>query len=81
MVLKGEPRSDPGSTSSSESRLLEQVRQGSQGAAEVLFERYRSWLRRWTRGRLPRRGRGSVDTSDVVQETLGYTFTRLDWFE
>ena len=81
MVLKHEPKSDTGSSSSSESRLLEQVRQGSHGAAEVLFERYRSWLRRWTRGRLPRRGRGSVDTSDVVQETLGYTFTRLDWFE
>ena len=81
MVLKHEPKSDPGSTSSSESRLLEQVRQGSHGAAEALFERYRSWLRRWTRGRLPRHGRGSVDTSDVVQETLGYTFTRLDWFE
>ena len=81
MVLKHEPKSDTGSSSSSESRLLEQVRQGSHGAAEVLFERYPSWLRRWTRGRLPRRGRGSVDTSDVVQETLGYTFTRLDWFE
>ena len=81
MVLKYEPQSNPGSTLSSESRLLEQVRQGSHGAAEALFERYRSWLRGWTRGRLPRRGRGPVDTSDVVQETLGYTFTRLDWFK
>lgn len=33
------------------------------------------------RGRLPQRARGSIDTSDVVQEALGYTFTRLDWFE
>ena len=88
MVLKPEPPSgkpgEPapaGSTSSSESRLLERVRQGSQRAAEVLFERYGSWLRRWTRGRLPRRVRGSVDTSDIVQQALGYTFTRLDWFE
>ena len=32
-------------------------------------------------GRLPRRVRGSVDTSDIVQQALGYTFTRLDWFE
>ena len=77
MVLKREPRSDSGSTPSSESRLLEQVRQGSQGATEALFKRYRAWLRRCTRGRLPQRGRGSVDTSDVVQEALGYTFTRL----
>ena len=69
------------SASSSESRLLEQVRRGSRGAAEALFERYGSWLRRWTRGRLPQRVRGSLDTSDLVQETLRYMFTRLDWFE
>ena len=88
MVSKPEPPSmkpgqpaPAGSTSSSESRLLERVRQGSHRAAEVLFERYGAWLRRWTRGRLPRRVRGSVDTSDIVQQALGYTFTRLDWFE
>ena len=69
------------STASSESRLLEQVRRGSRGAAEALFGRYWPWLRRWTRGRLPQRGRGSLDTSDVVQETLRYTFARLDWFK
>ena len=85
MVLKPQTAStapcDTASMSSSESRLLEQVRQGSRGAAEALFERYGSWLRRLTRGRLPRRARGSLDTSDVVQEALSYTFTRLDWFE
>jgi len=69
------------STTSSESRLLEQARRGSRGAADALLERYRSWLSRWTRGRLPQRLRGSLDTSDVVQESLHYTFTRLDWFE
>ena len=88
MVLKPEPPSvkpggpaPAGSTSSSESRLLERMRQGSHRAAEALFQRYGSWLRRWTRGRLPRRVRGSVDTSDIVQQALGYTFSRLDWFE
>lgn len=85
MVLKPQTAStapcETASMSSSESRLLEQVRQGSRGAAEALFERYGSWLRRLTRGRLPRRARGSLDTSDVVQEALSYTFTRLDWFE
>ena len=85
MVLKSEPSSmapeETASTSSSESRLLEQVRRGSRGAAEALFERYGSWLRRWTRGRLPQRVRGSLDTSDLVQEALRYMFTRLDWFE
>ena len=85
MVLKPEPSSmapgETASTSSSESRLLEQVRRGSRGAAEALFARYGSWLRRWTRGRLPQRVRGSLDTSDLVQEALRYMFTRLDWFE
>ncbi len=85
MVLKPEPSSmapgDPASTSSSESRLLERVQRGSRGAAEALFARYGSWLRRWTRGRLPHRVRGSLDTSDLVQESLRYMFTRLEWFE
>ena len=85
MVLKPDPSSmapdESASTSSSESRLLQRVRRGSRGAAEALFERYGSWLRRWTRGRLPQWGRGSLDTSDIVQETLRYTFSRLDWFE
>ena len=31
--------------------------------------------------RLSLRVRGSVDTSDIVQETLRYTFTRLGWFK
>ena len=85
MVLKPEPSSmapgDPASTSSSESRLLERVQRGSRGAAEALFARYGPWLRRWTRGRLPQRVRGSLDTSDIVQESLRYMFTRLEWFE
>ena len=68
-------------TTSSESRLLEQARRGRPGAADALFERYRPWLRRWTRGRLPQRVRGSIDTSDIVQGTLHYAFTRLNWFE
>ncbi len=68
------------STSSWESRLLGQVRQGNRGAIDALFERYAIWLRRWTRGRVPQGVRGSIDTSDVVQETLSSTFTRLDWF-
>ena len=87
MVLKPEPSpvtlgdvEPSASTSSWESRLLEQVRQGNRGAVDALFGRYATWLRRWIRGRLPQRVRGSVDTSDVVQQTLGSTFTRLDWF-
>ena len=33
------------------------------------------------RGRLPPWVRGAVDTSDVVQDTLHHTFSRLQWFE
>ena len=67
--------------SSSESRLLARVRQGSRPAAEALFGRYSSWLRNWARGRLPQWVRGAVDTSDVVQDTLQQTFARLEGFE
>ena len=59
----GEP--DP-ADSSSESRLLEEARQGSSWAAGALFERYRSWLRKRMRGRLPPWARGSLDTSVVT---------------
>ena len=63
--------------STSERSLLERARHGSDSAVAVLFERYRLWLRRWARGRLPRRTRGAVDTSDLVQETLTRTFMHL----
>ena len=69
-----------GSTTS-ERRLLERARRGSHPAVDVLFERYRSWLRRWARGRLPGRARGAIDTSDVVQETLHRTFAHLTSFK
>ena len=67
--------------STSEQHLLERARRGSHPAVDVLFERYRSWLRHWARGRLPRRARGAVDTSDLVQETLQRTFTHLTSFK
>ena len=56
------------------------ARQGSQSAIDALFERYRSWLRRWARGRLPRRLRGVIDTSDLVQDSLHRTFAQLATF-
>ena len=66
---------------SSESRLLEDARQGSSPAANALFERYRSWLRKRVRGRLPTWARGALDTSDLVQDALHHTFARLDGFK
>ena len=54
---------------------------GSRSAAGALFERYAPWLRRWTRGRLPRWVDGAIDTSDLVQDALHHTFEHLDGFE
>ncbi len=68
--------------STSERRLFAQARQGSRSAVERLFERYRPWLRRWARGRLPGWARGGeIDTSDLVHDALQRTFTRLSSFE
>ena len=64
-------------SATSERSLLERARRGSHSAVAALIERYRPWLRRWARGRLPRRARGAVDTSDLVQETLQRTFANV----
>ena len=74
----GQPAYDD---SSSERRLFEQARRGSRSAIDTLFERYRSWLRRWARGRMPTWVRGDIDTSDLVQDALRHTFARLPFFE
>ena len=64
----------------SEQRLLDRVRQGSRSAADLLFSRYASWLRRWARGRLPQWARDGMDTSDLVQDALHRTFAQLARF-
>ena len=66
---------------SSSERLLDDIRHGSRASIDALFERYRSWLRGWARGRLPPWVRGSIDTSDLVQDALHRTFSRLERFE
>ena len=73
-----EEADSPGS--GSEQRLLERARLGNHAAVHALFDRYRSWLRRWARGRLPRHVRGAIDTSDLVQDTLSHTFARFTSF-
>ena len=65
----------------SEWRLLERARRGSRSALDTLFTRYRSWLRRRSRGRLPQWARDGIDTSDVVHDALHQTFARLESFE
>ena len=61
--------------------LLARVRDGDKAALDELLARYVPRLRRWAHGRLPVWARGLADTSDVVQETLVRTFTRLETFE
>ncbi len=61
--------------------LLARVRQGDDLAVDRLFARYLPRLRRWASGRLPRWARNSVDTQDLVQETLFQTFKQIERFE
>jgi len=61
--------------------LLSEARAGNERATEVLLERHRRVLRRWGRGRLPRRARDLVDTEDLVQDVLSRTISHLDTFD
>ena len=61
--------------------LLERVREGSDEAKDVLYRRYLPRMRRWARGRVPRKAQRFVNTDDIVQEVMMKTLTRLDDFE
>jgi RNA polymerase sigma-70 factor (ECF subfamily) len=61
--------------------LLARARGGDIRAREVLIQRYRPRLVRWTHGRLPIRARDGLDTEDIVQNTLLKTLNPLDRFE
>ena len=63
------------------SDLLQRARRGDRSAIDALFSRLFPWLRRRTRGRLPRWARGVLDTSDVVQDALLHAFRRISGFE
>lgn len=71
------PHGDPATTLD----LLTQARAGEQRAVDCLIERYVPELTRWASGRLPGWARHSVDTDDLVQESLIQVFQRLDAFE
>ena len=79
------PSTDSGTPASpddpSSVRLLDRAIRGDRSAREALFARYLPWLRRFARGRLPQWARGVVDTSDMVQDALHRTVTRLGGFE
>ncbi len=61
--------------------LFRRARRGDGGALDQLFARYLPRLRRWAHGRLPTWARNSVDTGDLVQETVLKAYAGLDRFE
>jgi RNA polymerase sigma-70 factor (ECF subfamily) len=61
--------------------LVVKARGGNREAVEALLQRCLPQLRRWAHGRLPPAARGSLDTGDLVQETVLHVLRRLDMFE
>jgi RNA polymerase sigma-70 factor (ECF subfamily) len=61
--------------------LVLRAKAGDQAALDDLFQRYQARLRRWAHGRLPPAARGSLETQDLVQETLVRLFRHLAGFE
>ena len=72
-----------GQDNSSESSLtlMARARAGDADARDALFTRYLPRLRRWAHGRLPAWARDTVDTQDLVQETLKQVVRRVPEFE
>ena len=61
--------------------LVVRAREGDRMAVETLLQRSIPRLRRFAHGRLPAAARGSLDTGDLVQETVLHVLRRLDTFE
>jgi len=61
--------------------LVLSARTGNRLALEALLERCLPGLKRWAHGRLPPHARGTLDTSDLVQEAAMHVLARLDKFE
>jgi len=61
--------------------LLARAQAGDAGALNDLCARYLPRLKRWAHGRLPAGMRGSLDTHDLVQDTLMQVIQRLHAFE
>jgi RNA polymerase sigma factor (sigma-70 family) len=61
--------------------LFRRARGGDGGALDQLFARYLPRLRRWAHGRVPVWARDSVDTGDLVQETVLKAYANLPNFE
>ena len=61
--------------------VVVRAREGDRLAVEALLQRSIPSLRRFAHGRLPAAARGSLDTGDLVQETVLHVLRRLDTFE
>ena len=84
-----DPPLDAGATGRSDALLSDEptlelvvkARGGDREAVEALLQRCLPGLKRWAHGRIPAAARGSLDTGDLVQETVLHVLRRLDAFE
>jgi RNA polymerase sigma-70 factor (ECF subfamily) len=76
-----EPRSEMLLSDEPTIELVVRAREGNRQAVEALLERCVPRLKRWAHGRIPAAARGSLDTNDLVQETVLHVLRRLDHFE
>jgi RNA polymerase sigma-70 factor (ECF subfamily) len=61
--------------------LVVRAQTGDRQAAEALLQRSVPQLTRWAHGKLPAAARGSLDTGDLVQDTVLHVLRRLDSFQ
>jgi len=61
--------------------LVVRAQTGDRAAVEALLQRSIPHLKRWAHGKLPAAARGSLDTGDLVQETVLHVLRRLDAFQ
>lgn len=61
--------------------LVVRARSGDRPAVEALLQRSVPQLKRWAHGKLPAAARDTLDTGDLVQETVLHVLRRLDTFQ
>jgi RNA polymerase sigma-70 factor (ECF subfamily) len=60
--------------------LVVRAQTGDRQAVEALLQRSVPQLKRWAHGKLPAAARNTLDTGDLVQETVLHVLRRLDRF-
>ena len=61
--------------------LVVRAQTGDRQAVEALLQRSIPQLKRWAHGKLPAAARNTLDTGDLVQETVLHVLRRLDTFQ